>query len=278
MICRRKTIPTVNEKVDKLSPDAIRAQLRGAAKDTQVYVYDELDSTNAQVKRLLSRQFDAPLLVAANSQTAGRGRLGRSFYSPADTGVYFSLGIRATQDPTQTLRWTAGAAVAVVRAIESLTGIQVQIKWVNDIYLNDKKICGILCEAVTGAQSGKIEHVIIGIGINLFTSDFPPECSDRAGSLYAENLSRETLISEVASNLLALLRPDAAGFMDDYRAHSMVIGQMIYYHAGSGQHVLAKALDITGNGGLIVEHPDGARLELTTGEITLRLATASHPD
>lgn len=267
----------MNERADSLSPDAIRTHLRGPAKVAQVLVYDELDSTNAEIKRLLTDHFNTPVLAVANTQTAGRGRLGRSFYSPADSGVYFSLGVCAAHDPEQTLRWTAAAAVAVVRAIESLTGINVQIKWVNDIYVGDKKICGILCEAITGADSAQVEHVIIGIGINLSTRTFPDECSDRAGSLCADNLSRPALIAEVTNNLLALLNVDPADFMDDYRGHSMVIGEMVYYHSGTGQRVLAKALDIADNGSLIVEHPDGSKKELNTGEITLRLATASHP-
>lgn len=278
MIRPKAAILIMNEKADSLSAAAIRTQLRGAAKETRVVVYDELDSTNAQVKRMLSGQFAPPVLVVANTQAAGRGRLGRSFYSPADSGAYFSLGICATQDPAHTLRWTAGAAVAVVRAIESLTGIQVQIKWVNDIYLNDKKICGILCEAITGAQPAQIEHVVIGIGINLSTHTFPAECSNSAGSLHAEKLSRTALIAEVTNSLLGLLRSDSPDFMDDYRRHSMVIGQMVYYHSGRGERVLAKALGITDNGFLIVQLPDGSISELNTGEITLRLATASHPD
>ena len=252
-----------------LTENSIRACIQDPTLAQHVYYYDCLDSTNNEAKRLIAGAKELPLLVVAETQTAGKGRLGRSFYSPAGSGVYLSLAFDGNAQP---LRATTAAAVAVVRAITELTALPVQIKWVNDIYLYDKKICGILAEAVTDTATGRIAQVVVGIGINVTTQAFPEELSDRAGALDMPNLSRPALIAGVAEHLLSILNEKTPhAYMDEYRAHSMVIGKRVRYCQNNGEVFHATALGVDDEGGLMVEHDDGVRQVLRTGEITLRL-------
>ena len=144
--------------------------LRHALGDLDLFLYPVIDSTNDEAKRLIKSGTTPPFLVAANEQTHGRGRQGKSFYSPADTGIYMSL-VLSFSDGESISKITVIASVAVCKAIEKLTGLKPEIKWVNDVYLNGKKICGILCESVIGGTD--LTPVIIGVGLNLSTTDFP---------------------------------------------------------------------------------------------------------
>ena len=151
----------------------------------KVRVYPEIDSTNDEAKRLIERgeAMDGMLLVA-NHQTAGRGRQGHDFYSPADTGLYVSL-IRTAADvlePAHLGKLTLAAAVATAEAIEETVGVGPKIKWVNDLYYNDRKVCGILTESFQWNKD-RPRGVILGIGINCNTEVFPDELKDTAGSL-----------------------------------------------------------------------------------------------
>ena len=138
--------------------------------------YEITDSTNQRAKEYIkTHEFDRMLFVA-NEQTAGRGRLGKSFFSPKDTGIYMSFAFKSDRPLCDIVHITTASAVAVARAIEEHTTYRTAIKWVNDIYINDKKVCGILCESTGG-------YIIIGVGVNVTTSDFPDDISDVADSL-----------------------------------------------------------------------------------------------
>lgn len=180
-----------------MEQDKIRAFIPG---DIGLIYRVSVDSTNTEAKRLVKNGKAAPFLVVANEQTAGRGSKGRSFYSPANTGIYMSLVVADAISP-DTVKITSGAAVAVKSAAERLSGKTLRIKPINDIYLEDKKICGILCETVyDGSDSAS---VIIGVGMNITTAVFPAELSS-AGSLGAD-VSREELIAEITKELLAIM-------------------------------------------------------------------------
>lgn len=255
---------------DTLSEQGIRAYL-GGQKNLSVNVYREIDSTNAEAKRRLAEGTPTPALFIADCQTAGRGRRGRDFFSPAGTGLYMTLAVTPAVGLRQAVKLTGMAAVAVSEAIEALTGIRAGIKWVNDLYLGDKKICGILTEAVTDLESGGVQAVIIGIGINLSTEDFPDEIKETAASLFAENLKRNELAAEITRRLLACCgNLSDNGYLEEYRNRSVVIGKEIYY-LKNGQRTDARAVGIDDDGGLIVEHADGSRATLSSGEITLRV-------
>ena len=139
-----------------LNETTIKARLKH---DIRVAFYNETDSTNNQAKRLISNCGSENLLVCAGRQTAGRGRQGKSFYSPENTGIYMSLVIHPDSSLQNAVTATTAAAVAVCRAIESLTNITPEIKWVNDVYVNGRKICGILTEAVTDFESGTVSSL-----------------------------------------------------------------------------------------------------------------------
>jgi len=229
---------------------------------------DVLDSTNLEAKRRAATGERLPMLVTAGSQTAGRGRLGRSFYSPEDTGVYMTVMFLNNSDFGSAVTITTAAAVAVCRAVEAVTGLSPDIKWVNDIYLNGRKVCGILAESSLLNRG----HVIaVGIGINVTTETFPEELGGIAGSLGTENI-REELIARTAAELLKVAGRDPAEYMDYYRSRSVVIGREIMFGPHDGEKTPATALGIDDRGGLIVRLPGGEEKTLFTGEITVRLA------
>lgn len=233
-----------------------------------VRVFDEIDSTNNEAKRMALDGIDSPVLIAADRQTAGRGRMGRSFYSPAKTGVYFSILYRLHTPLQGIVSVTGAVAVSVMRAIRRVTGRQTAIKWVNDLYLDEKKVCGILCEAVT---VGNVTHLIVGVGINLSTESFPDGLEARAGSLCVDRDLRTELIAEVWLSLLPSLNdPSDRTWLDDYRTHSCVIGKEIAWTVGETTHH-GVAIGINEDGELLAEREDGQTEVLRTGEITLRV-------
>lgn len=261
----------MTKKMNVLNAESIRAALLDGKAALTIQVYPTIDSTNTEAKRQLRAGAATPLLIVANEQTHGRGRLGRSFYSPADSGVYLTLGMAANGSPTATLRLTTVAAVAVVRALKRFTDRRPAIKWVNDIYLDGKKICGILAEGMSDAASGTVAYVLIGIGVNVFTEEFPEAIALTAASLGLRGLNRNILVATIVDELLdCLLQTDPKRCMDDYRAHSMVIGHSVRY-IENGVSTRAKAIGVDDEGGLLVERLDGTVTLLRTGEITLRL-------
>lgn len=236
-------------------------------KNLPVTVFKSVDSTNRAAKDMAASGHNLPLLVVADSQTAGRGRLGRSFYSPAATGIYMSITIGGFKAPQNAVFITSAAAVAVTDAIIALTGKSPGIKWVNDIYLDNKKICGILAESQTREDG---IAVTVGIGINVTTSDFPPEISDIAGTLGAD-VPRERLIAEITKNLLDMCKtPEDTTFIEKYKKRSILLGKEINY-CFNGKGKSAMATDIDRNGGLVVKNEDGSYTTLSSGEVTVRL-------
>ena len=235
--------------------------------DCRVEYYKTLDSTNNVAKRIIAEGEDDVLLVVGEEQTAGRGRQGKSFYSPGGTGIYMSLVVHPMVELQNAVTATTAAAVAVCRAIESLTDKKPMIKWVNDVYLNGKKICGILTEAVTDFETQTVSSIIIGIGINLTTKDFPRDVQN-ASCLNAD-VKRAELIGAVANELNRIVNSGYGEFMEYYRAHSLVVGEDIVF-IKNGVSTSARAVGIDDFGGLEVELADGTRTTLRSGEITVR--------
>ena len=249
---------------DILNAQAIKKSL---SFDCRVEYYKTLDSTNNVAKRIIAEGEDDVLLVVGEEQTAGRGRQGKSFYSPQGTGIYMSLVVHPMIELQNAVTATTAAAVAVCRAIESLTDKKPMIKWVNDVYLNGKKICGILTEAVTDFETQTVSSIIIGIGINLTTKDFPRDVQN-ASCLNAD-VKRAELIGAVANELNRIVNSGYGEFMEYYRAHSLVVGEDIVF-IKNGVSTSARAVGIDDFGGLEVELADGTRTTLRSGEITVR--------
>ncbi|MGN0707675.1 MAG: biotin--[acetyl-CoA-carboxylase] ligase [Faecalibacterium sp.] len=239
-----------------------------------VYCYETLDSTNRAAKQLALDGAPHGTLVLAAHQSAGRGRLGRLFESPAGKGVYCSLLLRPQLLPADAQRVTAGAAVAVCRAVQRLCGLQLSIKWVNDLYYQGRKVCGILTEAGTDMESGQVDWLVVGIGLNLTTSpaDFAPQLSRTAGSLYPGGPSpvgRAALAGEIARELLAL----CPGFdvLEEYRRRCFVPGHWVTVHT-STEIYPAWAVSIDEEGRLVVQRDSGRREALRCGEVSIRPA------
>lgn len=221
----------------------------------------ETDSTNTRLKEWArAGKIAPPFLLTADCQTAGRGRLGRRFVSPAGTGLYMSLLVQPPEGAESGLI-TVLAAVAVCRALEGLTGLPMKIKWVNDIFFRGRKVCGILAERVE-------QGVIVGIGVNLKTppGGFPPEAG-AAGALDRE-IDRFQLAGAIAGRFLEALPrlPDPA-VIADYRARMPLIGHTIRYTRG-GVEKSALAVGVAEDGGLMIRE-DGEETVLRTGEVTL---------
>lgn len=238
--------------------DEIRNNLRFNA---DVRAYDVIDSTNLEAKRLLLSGVRSPALIVADAQTAGRGRLGRSFDSPRGAGVYMSLILKPAGDMVSV---TTKTAIAVARAIEALTGIAPDIKWVNDLYVNGRKICGILAETVSN-----VPGVVIGVGVNMLKREFPDDIRNTAGALDTHE-HRERMIAAIANEMHDIIELGGE-YMHEYRRRSLVIGKRIAY-TQNGATQAATALDIDDNGGLIVRLDNGDTRTLSTGEISLRLS------
>lgn len=256
---------------DALSAERIYENLSPEHRAIEVIVLKSVDSTNNEAKRMTANGYQKNAVVVANEQTKGRGRLGRSFYSPKNTGVYMSFLLSTNTRITDAVLITTAAAVAVVRAIERLTSANPMIKWVNDVYLGDRKICGILTEAVTDIESSSVQSLIIGIGVNISTEDFPSEIQSTAGSLGINGLSRNKLIAAITDELTDICANfEDRSYLKTYRDHSLIIGKSIDYFKNNVKYN-AIAVDIDNNGGLIVKLPNGRTEVLSSGEVTVRL-------
>ena len=144
--------------------EIIKNHLIDDLQNINIHIFDSIDSTNSYLKSLCSNTCGEFTTVVANEQTKGRGRLGRAFFSPAHTGIYMSFEIKPDMMAREATFITTATSVAVCKAIENVTGLNPQIKWINDIYIEDKKVCGILAEAVSDINTGKLTSIIIGIG------------------------------------------------------------------------------------------------------------------
>ena len=242
--------------------DVLGAQFNGIT----VRVFDEIDSTNTEAKRMALDGFSGEALLVAHSQTAGRGRMGRSFYSPEQTGAYFSILHTLSTPLCDAVAITSATSVAVMRAIRTLAGIQTDIKWVNDLYYNGKKVCGILTEAMSVGES---THVIVGVGINLDTADFPEELQAIAGSLNAQ-IDDTKLIAEIYRQISFYLKDSSnREWLEDYRKHSMVLGRRVSWGDAEALQIgVAEAIDE--DGALIIRDEKNALIRLHTGEISIR--------
>lgn len=254
----------LSDENDLLSAERIKTLLK---KDIKTIHYQSIDSTNTQAKRLIAGGDNSDMLITAEEQTAGRGRQGKSFYSPAGTGIYMTLVIHPDVSLQNAITATTAAAVAVCRAIERLTSIKPEIKWVNDVYMNNRKICGILTEAISDFETGTVSSVIIGIGTNISTVNFPDNV-ENAGCIGVK-IKRAELIAAIADELLDITLGDYSDFIDYYRSHSMIIGKKINY-IKNGKATQATALEIDEAGGLLVENESGEKITLRSGEISIR--------
>jgi len=241
-----------------------------------ITVHSSLESTNKTAKELAITGAENGTIVIADCQTAGKGRYGRSFFSPPGHGIYMSFVLRPLQrhwvgSPTLV---TTYAAVSVCEAIEATTDKMPQIKWVNDIFLDGKKICGILTEAVTDIESGKMQWIVVGIGINFITPNagFPEEIKNIAGSIFSEGkptITRNKLAAEIINRMLVFESQwGSKPILAEYKKRLMMIGKRVVI-TGLNETFEATAIDIDDIGRLIVKKDNGEIISLSAGEVSL---------
>ena len=257
---------------DILTAKGIKSHLQEDSKVTRVICLSETDSTNNYAKHLALNGESHGTLIAANHQTSGRGRHGHNFESPAGKGLYMSLILRPDCDAGKFQMITVADAVAVCRAVEDLypdSRGTLGIKWVNDVYMRGKKICGILTEAVTGFESGEIESVITGIGINVSHWDFPASAGN-AGSIFEDDnmmFGRDELCARVADYIMTFAENlNDPQIISEYRRRSILMGREISFMKGD-KKCYGHVQWIDESGGLMILNQSGEIETLRSGEV-----------
>lgn len=244
-----------------------------------VQYFREISSTNTVLKTMAAEGAKEGLVLIAEEQSGGKGRLGRSFYSPPSSGLYMSILLRPGTDAAQSTGITACAAVAVALAIEELSGKPTRIKWVNDIYMENRKVCGILTEASVDCESGRLNYAVVGIGINTLVpqNDFPEELKTIAGSAFSGDAVipdlRCRLAATVIDRLMAYYRtPKEDDCFEEYRKRSFLLGKPVSIHRLDQESVPATAVDLDRDYALIVRLEDGSLQRINSGEVSVRPA------
>ncbi len=228
-----------------------------------VHVFDAIDSTNNEAKRRALTDPDCAVLYVTDCQTAGRGRRGHDFFSPKGSGLYFTLSLPVNGDAADVQLLTCAAAVAVCEAIEALTDREAQIKWVNDIFIDGKKVAGILAELVQD-DGNHPARVIVGIGLNLTTAHFPAAFAATAGCVGDTDPNR--LCAKITDGMIAMYHNNNS-VIEKYSKLNLCIGRIVRYSDADGDHT-AKAVEIAPDGSLIVEE-NGRKKSLRSGEISV---------
>ena len=264
---------------DPLSADGIAEYLRH--RELRPEVYASVGSTNTLLKARAEQGEASGLVLIAGEQTAGRGRLGRSFYSPPGCGLYMSVLYRPVSPVTDAVRITACAAVAAAETIEELSGNAAQIKWVNDVLIGGKKVCGILTEASLDGGSGRFRHLIVGIGVNTAApaGNYPDELRGVAGPAFGP-----APIPQLRCRLAAGILDRLTDYMEDlpgkdpfeaYRARSIVLGRPVTLLSPGRDPVRAEVLGLERDYSLRVRLGDGTERIVRSGEVSLRPAADS---
>ncbi|MBO4878035.1 MAG: biotin--[acetyl-CoA-carboxylase] ligase [Ruminococcus sp.] len=264
----------IAENSNRLSAELISARLETVRLGRSLEVLDETDSTNNYAKKLASAGAVHGTTVVADRQTAGKGRLGRSFISPPGKGLYVSIVVRPEFGLDAAAMITAAAACAAAEAVEELCGQSVRIKWVNDLYMNGKKLCGILTEASLGLEMKSLDYAVIGIGINVgkIGKDFGEELSRTVTSIEDETgklISRSALCAELLGRLeLYLGKVVTREFLPEYRRRELLTGHEVTASVG-GITLTGRAIGIDDNANLMILLPDGSERHLSSGEANL---------
>ena len=263
---------------DILSPQSISKYLNKTTENININVYKTIPSTNDLAKELAIKHEKEGTVIIAEEQTSGRGRFNRKFYSPSGTGIYMSIILRPKIHASNSFLITTAAAVAISEAIENVSNKETKIKWVNDIYCDNKKVCGILTEASIDFESGMVDYAILGIGINvkLPKEGFPDEIKDIATSILECDTSlsvdiRSKLIAEVLNRFWLYYEDiENRSFIEAYKSRSLLIGKDINIISKNSKEK-AKVIEIDNECRLKVKTEDGSIKILSSGEVSVRL-------
>ncbi len=258
---------------DIISADSIKKYL--TVPINNIEVYKTVTSTNDLAKQYALDLKPEGTVIVAREQTAGRGRKGRSFYSPSSTGVYISVLLRPELTAEKTLYITTAAAVAVAKAIEKISGKEAKIKWVNDIFVDGKKVCGILTEGAIDFETGKMQYAVLGIGVNIKKpeNDFPSEIQNIAGSVF-DTTDKEVssiIVAEILNNFMNYYKNLASKpFYEEYKKRMFLIGKHLTVYSGKDSYP-AVAIDLDKELSLIVKDENGNIKKLNTGEVSIKI-------
>ena len=258
---------------DIISADSIKKYL--TVPINNIEVYKTVTSTNDLAKQSALDLKPEGTVIVAREQTAGRGRKGRSFYSPMSTGVYISVLLRPELTAEKTLYITTAAAVAVAKAIEKISGKEAKIKWVNDIFVDGKKVCGILTEGAIDFETGKMQYAVLGIGVNIKKpeNDFPSEIQNIAGSVF-DTTDKEVssiIVAEILNNFMNYYKNLASKpFYEEYKKRMFLIGKHLTVYSGKDSYP-AVAIDLDKELSLIVKDENGNIKKLNTGEVSIKI-------
>ena len=273
-------IDSIRNKGYKLlsSPDILDSHRISSRLDTQfigkkIILLRSTDSTNEEAKRIAQKSSDDGIIIAAEEQRAGKGRLGRSWSSGADGGLFFSLLMRPELPPVDIASITLASGYAVCLAIRNFTGLDARIKWPNDVIIGNKKLCGILTEMA--AQSDCIDYVIIGIGVNVNNASFPEEISEKATSLYLETdtrINRSDLLAEIIKRLDSVISSFLVSLsiddIENFKRLCATMGRQVSVKRGNTE-ITGTACDITPTGELIIQ-TDIGNVTINSGEVTVQ--------
>lgn len=279
---------TLQKAPDVLSAAFIEENLKKAGISLVIQVEKKVDSTNNVLKQYAAEGEKRDMVLLAEEQSAGRGRRGRSFYSPEETGIYMSLLLHPDVGPEEGTMLTTLTAAAAAKAIEKIAGEPVQIKWVNDVWMRGRKISGILTEGSASLEEGKLEYVIVGIGINIYEPEggFPEEIKDVAGAVFATDIQKENLRNCLAAEFLINFMDyyktfPSKDYLEEYRKRSFAIGKRVRIITPGGtpkeeqetgaDREYAQVLGIDDACHLKVQYDDGTIEFLSSGEISIKM-------
>ena len=242
--------------------------------DLNIIGKETVTSTNTELIEMAKNGAKEGTVLIATEQTAGKGRTGKSFYSPKGSGLYISILLRPDFKPDDALYLTTIAAVATAKAIESVSDKEAKIKWVNDVYIDKKKVCGILTESVLNPEGDKLDYAVVGIGINLCPPEggFPKEIKNIATTVFDENCDSNER-KDLTNALLDFFMDYYENFennshLEEYINHSCILGDMITYNKGNVKYK-AKAIDIDSKCRLKIEDENGNTSLLSYGEVSI---------
>lgn len=270
----RKGYKLTNEP-DILSKNELLIELEQSRLGNNIYYFETIDSTNSYAKKMALDGAVEGTIVLSDEQTGGRGRLGRAWVSPPGTSISMSMLLRPDILPNEAAKITEITAASLANAISKVTGLDVGIKWPNDIIIDNKKVCGILTEM--NAELNNINYVIVGIGINVNIDEFPEEISNIATSLkriVGKDVSRKDIVINIVKEFEKLYYDFInTGSLDRTveicKEKSVTLGKVVKI-INKKETIIAKAIDITENGELVIKKDDGEIINVISGEVSVR--------
>ena len=257
---------------DILTETEIRIHLTPGTFGASLTALQTVDSTNNEARRLAEKGAPHGSVVVSEEQTGGKGRLGRQWVSPPGSGIWFSVLLRPQALPEEITGITLLSAVAVCRAIRKKTGLDAKIKWPNDVVIGTKKVCGILTEL--SAEWERVHYLIVGIGVNVNQSAFPPELSERATSLSLETdrpvVERAVLLCTILEEFERLYKQyGVSSFPEEYRANCITVGRAVSL-ARAGKNIKGFASGVRDDGALLIQTENEGTIAATSGEVVVQ--------